>query len=367
MKQIKVNENCSGCGLCVVSCSYLRENSDGNAEFIAGKSISEDDLDAVKKVISECPQNALKLVDTSSTNKKGKDGVREIIAKLKKECENFSVARVTASDIPFKAKDYLIPVPHSNNEYKRDYNSYNAARSAAKEELDRLCYSQNAYRPMLKKVFVEYKIKYLKPYYTLTDTEDSAYFKYNQQIRELLANAGAEITDLIGDDFLKKLNAGSLDPIETIIANVINRGDMSSNNWKDFFVQLYKKDSFIEGLMCFENRSENSGIISQLKELNSHSLDNYANDISIDSDKLYVGEGMFGKSKFKEKYYFHNFRDAAQHYIDNLTWAIEIQASEIMDGAIDLVNYTLEFFEKRVKEELNKKIAQLEKCLNNVS
>lgn len=338
MKQIKVNGNCSGCGLCTVNCSYLQENADGNAEFIAGKSISDNDLEAVKKVISECPQDALKLVDTSSTNKKGKEGVQEIIAKLKKECESFNVPRITERDIPFRAKDYPIPIPHTNKGYRSDYGSYGSARSAAKEEIDRLCCSTSAYRPMLKKVFVEYKVKYLKPYYTTTDTEESAYFKYNCQIRELLANTYTEITEIAGD--------------------------IIHENWKNFEVQLSKYDGYVDALRCFEDRSENSGIITQLKEMGFHSAEHYISDISIEYDEEYCGEGMFGKSKYKKKYYFTEFSEAAGNYIDNLTWAISMQEYDITEDVTQNVNWTLECFEKKVKEELNKKISELEGCLN---
>ena len=31
MKQIKVNSNCNGCGLCVINSVYLKENDEGYA------------------------------------------------------------------------------------------------------------------------------------------------------------------------------------------------------------------------------------------------------------------------------------------------------------------------------------------------
>lgn len=36
MKKIEVNTMlCDGCGLCIVNCKYLKENENGNAEFIS--------------------------------------------------------------------------------------------------------------------------------------------------------------------------------------------------------------------------------------------------------------------------------------------------------------------------------------------
>lgn len=338
MKQIKVNNNCNGCGLCIVNCPYLQENADGNAEFIAGKSIAANDLDAVAKVISECPQNALELVDTGSTNKKGKDGVKDIISMLQKELENFHVPKVSKSAISFKAKDYPIPVPFTTKEHRRDYSSEGAARSTARDEFDRLCYSESAYRPTLKKIFVEYKVRFLKPYYTITDTEDSAYFQYNQQIRNLLANAYTEITELIGDKV--------------------------PESWKEFSVYLGRSDSPIEILMRFDDKSTCSGIIAELKSLGKYSkLDWYIDEMDFDYDEEYDGEGLFGKTKYKKKYYFSGFNSAARDFIKDLTDAISYRSSDITDVAVTDVNYALESFEKKVKEEWQKKISELDKYL----
>ena len=338
MKQIKVSEKCSGCGLCIVNCSYLRENADGNAEFIAGKSIGYDDLDDVKKVISECPQNALELVDTSSTNKKGKAGVQEIIENLKKEVENFKIPQITSDDIPFEREDYPIPVPDSNKEYDYIYKSFNAARSAAKDELYRLCWSESAYQPMIKRVFVGYKVKYLKPYYTLTDTEDSAYYKYNKQMREILANAYAEITELIGNKV--------------------------PESWKEFSVYLNKNDgSMYYGLIHFEDKSEYSGVMSEFKTLGSSNINEVVSYMNIDLREEYVGTGFGGKPKYKEKYCFKNFRRAADSFVHGLSCAISIKFIGITNSTVHDINWLLQELEERIKKEMNNKISELEEYL----
>jgi len=338
VKQIKVNEKCSGCGLCIVSCPYLQENADGNAEFIVGKSIASSDLDTVKKVISECPQNALELVDTSSTKKKGKAGVHDIISKLEKALEDFNVPPVTKADIPFKVEDYYIHVPTSNNEFKNNYSSERAAKSAARDEFDRLCYSESAYRPMLKKVFVEYKVKKLKPYYTITDTADSAYFKYNNQIRELLANSYTEITELIGDKI--------------------------PESWKEFAFYPRKSESLIELLMEFDDQSTNLGIITEFRSMGKFTaIDWYVDKILIDDSDIYVGEGLFGKSKYKRKYRFCGFNPPAEEFISDLKSAISNKASNITDTAVNWVNEAIRDFETKVKKEFRKKIEELEAYL----
>lgn len=337
MKQIKVNDRCNGCGLCIVNCPYLKENADGNAEYIAGTAIKAEDLKAVEKVISECPQSALEIIDAGSTNKTGKAGVEDVVSMLKRELEAFKVQRVTLGDIKMNTKNIYIPVPSSSLEYRRDYNSEREARNAAINEFNRLCYSESAYGPILKKFFVEYKVNVLKPYYTVTDTEDSVYYKYNQQIRALLANAYAEIVGLVGDKI--------------------------PESWKSFSAYPNKRDNMaIETLTWFDDRSMNSGIISELRSSGDYtSIDWYIDhNIDIDYSEEYAGEGMFGKSKYKNKYYFTGFSSAARDYINDLKDAIISQSGEIVENILDSVNYALEHFEKQITGELRKKISELE-------
>lgn len=336
MKQISVNRNCSGCGLCVVNCHYLQENAEGNAEPVAGKAIQDKDMENVKKVIAECPENALQIVETEITNKRGIAGVAEIIATLKNKCNSFAVKKVSNSDVRLNSKDYYIPIPSSSKEYRKDYTSESSARSAAKDEFNRLCYSETAYRPMIKKVFVEYKVNVLKPYYTCTDTEDSTYYAYNQQIRKLLSDAYAEIGEVLGGN------------------------NKVPESWKEFSVYLSERDFVIEALKVFDERSTGSGIISAMKDISYTGLNDYVDRMDFDYDETYAGEGLFGKTKYKNMWYFNNFHEAAKSFINDLSWAIGHMSSDIEEGAVDNVNYALDEFEKKAKEALKAKISELE-------
>lgn len=336
MKQISVNINCSGCGLCIVNCHYLQENSEGNAEPVIGKAIQDKDIENVKKVIAECPKNALQIVETGITNKKGVEGVVEIIATLKNKCNSFAVKKVSNSDVRLEIKNYYIPTPRSSKEYRRNYKSERSAIAEAKDEFNRLCYSETAYRPMIKKVFVEYKVNVLKPYYTCTDTEDSIYYSYNQQIRKLLSDAYAEIGEVL--DGNNKVPA----------------------SWKDFSVCLKQKDISIQILKEFDEQSTSSGIISALKDLSNTGLNDYMLYIDFDYDEIYDGEGLFGKTKYKNMWYFYNFYEASKRFIDDLYWAIGYMSSDIEYVAIENINYVLGEFEKKAKEALKAKISELE-------
>lgn len=337
MKQISVNRNCSGCGLCVVNCHYLQENAEGNAEPVAGKAIQDKDMENVKKVIAECPENALQIVETEITNKRGIAGVAEIIATLKNKCNSFAVKKVSNSDVRLNSKDYYIPIPSSSKEYRKDYTSESSARSAAKDEFNRLCYSETAYRPMIKKVFVEYKVNVLKPYYTCTDTEDSTYYAYNQQIRKLLSDAYAEIGEVLGGN------------------------NKVPESWKEFSVYLSERDFVIEALKVFDERSTGSGIISAMKDISYTGLNDYVDRMDFDYDETYAGEGLFGKTKYKNMWYFNNFHEAAKSFINDLSWAIGHMSSDIEDRVVQNINYALSKFENIVKDELKAKIEELKK------
>jgi ferredoxin len=338
MKQISVNGNCSGCGICIVNSLYLQENAEGNAKPVAGKAIQEKDLESVKKVVAECPESALQIVETGITSRKGEAGINDVISYLKDKCISFSVKKVSDSDVSLNSEDYYIPIPSSSKEYRRDYSSESSAKSAAKEEFRRLCYSETAYRPMIKKVFVEYKVNVLKPYYTCEDTEESTYYVYNQEIRNLLSNAYAEICDLSGGDC------------------------KVPESWKNFSVYLSERDWATEPLKDFDRRSTSSGIFADFKDRGEYtSFSWYVDRMDYDYDETYVGEGLFGKSKYKDMWYFSGFHEEAKEFIDDLKSSIDSMSGDIEDGAVRIVNYAMETFEKKVKEELSSKISELER------
>lgn len=336
MKQIQVNSNCDGCGLCIVNSNYLQEDAEGNATPIIGKVIHDSDLEHIKQVIAECPCGALKIIETGSTKKKGSAGVTEIVANLKNKCKDFKVEEISYRDVRLNIKEYDIPVPTSNLERKRGYSSESKIKSAAKDEFNRLCYSETAYRPMLKKVFVEYKVNVLKPYYTCTDTDDSAYFVYNEQIRKLLADAYAEIDD------------------------VLEGNHTIPESWKNFSHYLSKKDDFILTLSEFDGRSTSSGIMSEFRSGAYSGLNDYVNYLDFDYDETYLGESSWGGSKYKQDWWFSGFGEQAREYIKDLKFAIDMKSDDIEEHVASDVNTTLRWFEHEVKEVLKEKISELE-------
>ena len=339
MKQIKVSSKCSGCGLCIVNSPYLQENDEGYAQPVPGKAIKDADLIAVTKVVNECPEKALSVVETGKATSTGKGGVTQVIDALKQQCEAISVKKISGSDVQLKAKDYSISVPYSIKEYRRDYTSESSAKSAARDEFNRLCYSENAYRPLIKKVFVEYKVNVLKPYYTCEDVPESAYYQYNELVRKQLADAYAEICVLVGEGKLPK-------------------------TWTELSVYPKSKDWSIEALRDFDERSTSSGIISDFKDRGEYtSLSWYMDRIDYDYDEQYVGEGLFGRSKYKNVYYFSGLNDEIREFVDDLMGSIDSMSSDITDGAVDNINSAFKSFEAELKKAYMSKIEELKKLL----
>ena len=334
MKQLRVNNKCSGCGLCVMNCTYLRENEDGNAEVIPGKAIAEQDIKTIQKIVQDCPEGALEIISTGSTAGTGIAGAQAVVRKLDRELKAIEVDEVDDSALDFDADSFDIPIPKGRVQYKR-YSSKSAAKSAAREEFQRLCYSETAYRPILKKVFVEYKVKRLRPYYTCTDTPDSAYYAYNQKVRKLLADARAEINMLLGREAVPQL-------------------------WQEFSVYPSTKDWVIEVLTRFDDMSTSSGIIQNLREEGEYTrLSWYIDMMDFDDHEEYAGEGLFGHTRYKKVWEISGFNEQVESYIEDLRLAIGSQSCDLQNTAECDINAALKEFGEKLKKAIDEKLTQL--------
>lgn len=337
MKQIKVNEKCSGCGLCIVNSIYLEEDNEGNAQPVLGLTISVSDLETVEQIVKDCPEQALYIVETGTTTKQGKAGIKEIISNLKKECESFSVPELQWDKFEsLDANEFRIesPVSVHTDAYEYKFSSLESAISAAKELFRKACYSESIYKPIIQKVLVKYKVKVLRPYYFCEDTDESAYFKYNQKIREILANAAAEISDMNGGN--NRLPA----------------------DWKNFSVYLSKNDSAISILEYYDKRCFTRYPIKPDKDIKTY-IDAY---VELDYYDEYIGEGFFGK-KTKRKWAHKGIYEAIESFERDIR--IDLDSFEIKEDAFDSVNRALKEFEKRAKEVFTKKIVELENLYKN--
>jgi len=318
---------------------YIQEDANGNAIF-TNRAVENDDLPSLEQMVNDCPEKAMSIMEAGNAKKSGKEGVKDLIEVLKKKRDAFSIKKVSAKDLIFKGEDYEIAViPFSSKEYSR-YSSESQAKSAAREEFRRLCYVESAYRPILKKIFVEYKVRMLKPYYTCEDIESSAYFLYNKEMRQLLEDIYAEVKYICSEEEISL-----------------------SDTWKNFSVYFNKKDFEMYMLEAFDERSTSSGIIADFKSSGQYtSLDWYVDRMDFDYDEVYAGEGLFGRTKYKNEWYFSGFASSVKEYIADLKSSINSVSDDISDAAAESVNIALGEFEKKVKEKLGEKIIELERA-----
>lgn len=343
MKKLKVLDQCNGCGICVVNSKYFEENNEGNAEAIKGLVLKDEDIEFIIKVIEDCPQGAITIIETNTSNKKGTERLKELSEEIEKKLDGFNVPRVQADDIQFDCKSYDISGSSFGNSSKsgdRIFDSKSHAKTVAKSEFERLCYSPYAYRPVLKQLFVEYKVKVLKPYYTCHDGDISIYFHYNLEIESFLKDIYAEACEIYD---------GHID---------------LEKSWCEFRVYPVLCNNAVELLSEFEERSTSSGIIDELKSRGEYtSLNWYIDMMEFDYDEMYEGEGLFGRMIYKNKWYFQGFYNAVEEFAKDLKDAVNYKKDDITADAVSLVNLALEYYEQRVKEELEKKLWEFNRIL----
>ena len=333
MNQLKVSKQCNGCGLCVQNCLYLAENAEGNAVAKEGMSIREEDLKTINELIKNCPEKALSIVEISSTSQKGKEGLYDLKQVMSKKISELNLKRASKSDISFNASEYEIAIPYSSKQYCSIYNSESQAKSAARDEFERLCYSPSAYRPILKKIFVEYKLRKLKPYYGCSSGDNNIYHSLNCTIETFLKNIYAEAKDL---------NGGQIPLPES---------------WCKFDVYLTQKDWQIEMLSNYEENSTCSGIIDEFKSSGQYtSLSWYVDQMDYDYEEVYDGEGVFGRSRYKNKWNFSGFEASAKEFVSDLKSAMNSVSGDIEERVVDVINSAIDTYETKAKAEFTKKL-----------
>ncbi len=342
MREIIVSDKCIGCGQCVMESKYLEETPDGNAKFISGGDVIDSDVDAVNKVIQSCPAQALSMKETSATNERGTAAIKEIIDKLNEDIKNVKIPRITESDIPFKEDEYYLSPPFSSKEYDACYKSESQARSAARDEFERLMYRESAFRPMIKKIFIEYKTKVLKPYYTYENTEKSYYYKFNMQYARKLGVYYSDIIKAVG-------NSNAL-----------------PESWKEFAIfpatgKGSEADEY-DPVRFFDLRSTSSGIMTEMRSDQYTSLSYYVDQMDYDYNEEYLGEGLFG-SKTKEKWYFSGFSTEAEEFVKDLKSAMKLADPGIEGSGVSVVNAAIDMYEDKVKRTLRERVEMLKKLL----
>lgn len=332
MKKIVVNEKCTGCGICTINSKYLEEDKYGNAIAKVGIFVEDSDIEEVQNVIKNCPEQALTLEEEEIQFSRGRQGALEASEYLKEYAKNYKVMRLCKDDIEFEERFFTYEYPDSDKECEPLYSSKEQAKNAARNEFLRLYYSEEAYAPLLKMMFVDYKRFVLSNYYNVLDTENNHYYYINEHIRNNLADISAKLSKIADGEYI------------------------IPDDWKEFSVFPTKDDVYF--LEHFDDRSTCSGIITKYKERHS-SIDEYMNYFDYDVFEEYE-TGLFGGTKVKKKWYFTGMSDAGTAYYEHLLKAIKGKSNEIEKYVLTEVNKVLKQYEKNVRKEIEKKAKELE-------
>lgn len=330
-KKIIVSPGCIACGLCTVS-SYIEEKPDGTVAPKGGVVLNGEEEAAFQKFVEECPAKVLKLETITSKTK------QQIISQMDQEAEAFVLPIPTRESVSYEKEQIHINAPSIvYGEYHYDYSSYNRAKEAARQAIDKGFYSQR--RTAVQNVINSYQVAKLSPYFEYKETSDNFYYLANQKAIKKLEDWGQEI----------RLNKpGVIIPEKFLTIQL--RPD--SKLIKEF--QRFIKT----GILDFAD-----GILTELSD-SVYSLSSYVDYCDIDDQEEYAGEGMFGRSKYVTKYCFTNTSAAFKEMKKDLEDACRYSFDErIVEQAYGVIKGIAEQYSKSLKEELKSKVSELKKLL----
>ena len=331
MEYIKVDTNCNGCGLCFRMSKYICESDDGKAMGILGHSIPQEERLRVQREAAICPIHALSIEKKVLTQHNGREGVEDIIRYLEQWEKGFSVTYLEPhrleipSDIDFMVEKLTLLCVLK---LFRFHNTQRAAMSYAKSCFYDTCYSEKAWRPIVRKALVDFTVHQLSPYYCCEDSEQSVYYGYNQDIRQVLGEAYAELVRVM--------------PSRAI-----------SVEWKGF--SCYPKSWMIEALTDYNRWKGDCSVMESVREeLNTEGT--YTYQFKVEGTSGYV-DGLLNFFS-REGCYSVNYGSALEDFTEDLKNAITFLFTEILEPEV-MVNRSLKYFEDLVKEAIRLKIENL--------
>lgn len=333
-KKIKVSSACIACGMCLVS-PYIEELSDGKVRPKATGILPDEDEAGFLKILNDCPAKAISLEKTVKKNKE------QIIAEAEKKITAFSLSAPTKKELAYDKKYADFPVPgFVRGEERPEYSSYSSAKSAAKEAINQAMFSQRG--TIMRNIVNNYCMDKLAPYTRYDETDKNFFYSANKKAESILEEIAGE---------LQSLNPQK--KIPEYMLKIQSRPDTS----KDWEIKSLKEDILYQSDV----------IISREMQGEYYTLASYADNCDIDSQEIYAGKGMFGREKYVDKYYFSKTKLAFEEIARDIRSACDGAFNDVIvdEFALGMTKSLVERYEKRLKDELNKKLLDLEK-INDV-
>ena len=317
-----ISEKCIQCGSCLgLGYDFLESSNDGNVVVKPGTMLNDDIIENLKKI---CPAGAFKFGENVSKKRALLD-LREKLINVR------GCLLPTVKDFPFNKDEYKISLPISSGRSGYDYSSDDAAERAALSEFKCKMYSQ--IDNLILKVITEYRIKYVRPYYTKDIEQGSVYAKVNLEVNGIIEG----IKKILAKDTPKALTLIEVYPDRDMAWELLNKGELLSNE-----------------------------MISDVKKEFNRDADLYSCMWSTDYIEQPAGKNIFGNYKTKEKYCYKNvsaaYEELAKDLITSFGWAKD----DLEEHAVEVTSWLVEAYNKALREEINKRIKALDAAIANI-
>lgn len=320
---LKVNSKCIMCGSCLsFGYDFLTENNDGSI-CVKDNTYLKEDSKELETLIEICPVQAFEYDRNIRIKSK-----EEQLIEIKNQLKNWNgLSEPTVKDVPFKQEEYSMSMPYIRGSLYV-YSSEKAAMNAAETQFNNCVYSK--INVFILQVISQYRADKVSPYYTYGADTNSIYYKENQKIVELLKQAEKLSKKHLPTDFAKF----DIYPYRDCCYKMLNNGELVGDNLVDNVYNEYRSGNY-------------------------SNLSSYRIYFDTDDSEMYVGQGVFGRDKFVERYCYKNLYEATQELEKDLRMAIGYQTDDIQNHAKDIAGVLVAVYNKDAQEELNKKIAML--------
>lgn len=327
--RFKISEKCNDCGICSMQYpDYFYETDEGKTQ--ANDGVIKADDSVVTEVGGVCPVHAI-------TAERESKSIKQLLTEELEKLQECRVAYPKKADIPFKKEEYSIPIPVASGENRYEYSSDSSANSAARSEFNNKMYSQ--IDVLILKVITEYRIKYIKPYYSRSAEDNSVYQACNKRAEKILMNIAHMLEEEgLDNDLPSSFCVVDCFPEEDTVWKMLNKGELLS-------------DEMV------------SGIRSEFRSSNYSDLSSYESYWDTDDMERPAGTDFRGRMKYKDKYCYRNMRKAFQELAKDLLDACYYKDDYIVERAIDLVKGLIMEYNKKLERSLQERIAYVEKRL----
>jgi len=344
MKKFEISKNCNACGLCTTMTDLLTEDSKGFARPVEGKFISDAFAEEAEKIAAQCPASAISVVEGSSVRATGKQGLTELIEVLEKKLRSIGDLKPDRSSFDFDAKKYkadaTFPTGAIKNldgeeYYHYFYSSPGSAKGAARDMFNQMYANLDS---IISAPLSQYKSEALVKYYS-TD-EFSIYSEFNKKYVEILKETAGEAR-LMSDNKIS-------------LPDDFDRFDVVAHNGEESFFKILK---------TFEIY-----VLEDVKKDFDHSESSYTQYFTTDSEKRYVGDGLFGRAKYETRYSYSSdeLAEACSDFLNDINYCLQINASDVASRAFSAANGFIENYNWLAKKEAERKIEQFRQAVNRI-